>query len=92
MIANKVEVISRKYNEEKKIINGHRNGAESLILKRVKEKSWNTNYFAPKDEATKLDFTDRFHIKHVVETYSNHINFKVEFIPENLEAGAKLKF
>ncbi|NBV07273.1 MAG: molecular chaperone HtpG [Proteobacteria bacterium] len=43
-----------------------------------------------KDEATS-DFLDRFHIKHVVQTYSDHINFKIEFIPENLEAGAKIE-
>lgn len=42
-----------------------------------------------KDDAA--DFLDRFHIKHVVQTYSDHINFKIEFIPENLEAGAKVE-
>lgn len=42
-----------------------------------------------KDDAG--DFLDRFHIKHVIQTYSDHINFKIEFIPENLEAGAKVE-
>jgi molecular chaperone HtpG len=27
----------------------------------------------------------------VVQTYSDHINFKIEFVPENLEAGAKVE-
>lgn len=90
MIANKVEVISRKYNEEK-AYKWTSHGAESFDIEEgSKEKSGTQIILHLKDEATS-DFTDRFHIKHVVETYSNHINFKVEFIPENLEAGAKIE-
>ncbi|NBO24600.1 MAG: molecular chaperone HtpG, partial [Chlamydiae bacterium] len=37
------------------------------------------------------DFLDRFHIKHIVQTYCDHINVKIDFIPENLSAGAKIE-
>lgn len=90
MIAEKVEVISRKYNEEKawKWVS---NGDEKFdIIEAEKSTSGTQITLHLKDEVAS-DFTDRFHIKHVVETYSNHINFKVEFIPENLDAGAKVE-
>lgn len=90
MIADKVEVISRKYNEEK----AHKwisKGSESFEIEEAENADVGTKVILHlKDEATS-DFLDRFHIKHVVQTYSNHINFKVEFIPENLEAGAKVE-
>lgn len=90
MIADKVEVFSRKFDEEK-AWRWESNGNSAFNISEVEEIS---------DRGTKIilhlkddsdDFLDRFHIKHVVQTYSDHINFKIEFIPENLEAGAKIE-
>ena len=90
MIADKVEVTSRKFDEK----TGHTwtsSGSSNFNLEEcVKAERGTKITLHLKDEATS-DFLDRFHIKHVVQTYSNHINFKVEFIPETLEAGAKVE-
>jgi len=90
MIANKVEVISRKFDDEKCWL-WESEGTSSFKIAEAEEKlNHGTKIILHlKDDAT--DFTDRFHIKHVVQTYSDHINFKIEFIPENLEAGAKVE-
>lgn len=103
MIANKVEVISRKFDDEKSwkwesegagnfkisefvgaALVAAQGQAQGLPLHRGTQIILHL-----KDDAS--DFLDRFHIKHVVQTYSDHINFKIEFIPENLEAGAKVE-
>lgn len=91
MIANKVEVLSRKYDEEK-TWKWESEGAGSFTIAESEEKiAHGTKIILHlKDEATS-NFLDRFHIKHVVQTYSDHINFKIEFIPENLEAGAAVE-
>ena len=91
MIAKSVEVISKKYNEE---ITWHwqSEGAAQFSINESDEKimSRGTKIILHlKDDAK--DFVDRFHIKHVVQTYSDHINFKIDFIPENIEAGAKIE-
>jgi molecular chaperone HtpG len=90
MVADKVEVIARKFDEEK----GHKwtsDGSSNFSIEECDDAARGTKIILHlKDEATS-DFLDRFHIKHVIQTYSNHINFKVEFIPENLEAGAKVE-
>jgi len=90
MIANKVEVISRKFDDEKSWL-WESDGTGSFAIAEAEEKiERGTKIILHlKDDAT--DFTDRFHIKHVVQTYSDHINFKIEFIPETLEAGAKVE-
>jgi len=103
MIANKVEVISRKFDDEKTWRwesegTGSFKIAEATVeesgSERVSGAMGGGNHGTKiilhlKDDAT--DFSDRFHIKHVVQTYSDHINFKIEFVPENLEAGAKVE-
>ena len=90
MIADKVEVVSRKYDDEKSYA-WESDGSANFKVKELEETSARgtkiTLYL--KDDAT--DFLDRFHIKHVVQTYSDHINFKIEFVPENIEAGAKIE-
>lgn len=90
MISNKVEVISRKFDEEK-TYKWESDGSSNFNISEVEENfSRGTKIILHlKDEST--DFLDRFHIKHVVQTYSDHINIKIEFIPENLEAGAKIE-
>ncbi len=110
MIANKVEVVSRKFDSDKTFkwaSEGNGNftieeiGEGSPYLGGASERvsgatgvhnsSRGTKITLHlKDEATS-DFLDRFHIKHVVQTYSDHINFKIDFIPENLEAGAAIE-
>ncbi len=90
MIADKVEVVSRKFDDEK-TWGWESSGGGNFKISEVEEKSPRGTKIILhlKDEAS--DFSDRFHIKHVVQTYSDHINFKIEFIPENLEAGAKVE-
>lgn len=89
MIANKVEVISRKYNEEKSY-KWESDGSSNFKVSDADEANRGTKIILHlKDDAT--DFLDRFHIKHVVQTYSDNVDIKVEFIPENLEAGAKVE-
>lgn len=91
MIANKVEVVSRKFDSDK-TFTWESEGAGNFVISNSDENfSRGTKIILHlKDEVTD-DFLDRFHIKHVVQTYSDHINFKIEFIPENLEAGAKVE-
>ncbi|MBM3579894.1 MAG: molecular chaperone HtpG [Alphaproteobacteria bacterium] len=90
MIADKVEVVSRKFDSAegwKWESSGSGNFTISHSEENIPHGTKITLHL--KDDAT--DFLDRFHIKHVVQTYSDHINFKIEFIPENLEAGAKVE-
>ncbi len=91
MIANKVEVLSRKFDEEKTFAWESGGNSNFKVLESDQNLARGTKIILHlKDEATS-DFLDRFHIKHVVQTYSDHINFKIEFVPENLEAGAKIE-
>lgn len=90
MIANKVEVISRKFDEEKAHVWESDGSSNFKVAEFLENTPRGTKIILHlKDDAS--DFLDRFHIKHVVQTYSDHINFKIEFIPENLEAGAKIE-
>ncbi len=90
MIANKVEVISRKFDEEKAHVWESDGSSNFKVAEFLENTPRGTKIILHlKDDAS--DFLDRFHIKHVVQTYSDHINFKIEFIPENLEAGAKVE-
>ncbi len=91
MIANRVEVLSRKFDSDK-TFKWSSEGNGNFTIEEVSDSSSRGTKIILhlKDEATS-DFLDRFHIKHVVQTYSDHINFKIEFIPENLEAGATIE-
>lgn len=90
MIADKVTVISRKYDSDKSFKWESDASADFTIAQDDSKTNRGTKITLHlKDEAK--DFLDRFHIKHVVQTYSDHINFKIEFIPENLDAGAKVE-
>ncbi len=91
MIAKSVEVITKKYNEDT-TWHWQSEGSAQFSINESNEKiaTRGTKIILHlKDDAT--DFFDRFHIKHVVQTYSDHINFKIDFIPENIEAGAKIE-
>ena len=90
MIADKLEVISCKY-DEKKAHKWESDGSSNFTITEVEgEAERGTKIILHLKEDLK-EFHDRFHLKHVVQTYSDHINFKIEFIPENLEAGAKIE-
>ncbi|NBX53371.1 MAG: molecular chaperone HtpG, partial [Proteobacteria bacterium] len=95
MIAKSVEVISRKYDDNKVWL-WQSEGSSQFTLVEIDEQ--NPNYIS--NHGTKIilhlksepkEFLDRFHIKHVVQTYSDHINFPIDFVPENIEAGAKIE-
>jgi molecular chaperone HtpG len=94
MIANQVEVISKKFDETK-FWHWQSKGDQHFELNEYhpndqEKNSFNTKIILHlKDDAS--DFLDRFHIKHVVQTYCDHINFKIDFIPENNEEGAKIE-
>jgi len=91
MIAKSVEVITKKYDEDKTWY-WQSEGSSQFVINESEEKiaTHGTKIILHlKDDAN--DFCDRFHIKHVVQTYSDHINFKIDFIPENIEAGAKIE-
>lgn len=92
MIANKVEVISRKF-DGKECHKWSSEGDSSFEISKAKKEeeiARGTKLILHlKDDSS--DFLDRFHIKHVVQTYSDHINFVIEFIPENEEEGAKVE-
>jgi molecular chaperone HtpG len=99
MIADKVEVVSRKFDSEQ-AFKWTSNGSANFTIEEVDlDGAMGVNNNSPrgtkiilhlKDEAV-TDFCDRFHIKHVVQTYSDHINFKIEFVPETLAAGASIE-
>jgi molecular chaperone HtpG len=90
MIADKVEVISHKFDEEKSY-KWESDGSSNFKISEGEEDSVSGTKITLhlKDDAS--DFLDRFHIKHVVQTYSDHINIKIDFVPENLESGAKVE-
>lgn len=90
MIADRVDVVSRKFDSTE-VWKWESSGSGNFTISHSEENfSHGTKITLHlKDDAA--DFLDRFHIKHVVQTYSDHINFKIEFIPENLEAGAKVE-
>lgn len=90
MIADRVEVVSRKFDEKttnKWVCEG---SSQFKVDKSDEELTRGTRITLHlKDDAG--EFLDRFHIKHVVQTYCDHINVKIEFVPENTEAGAKVE-
>lgn len=90
MVADKVEVISSKFDSDE-VCKWESDGSSNFKISESDEelKHGTKITLHLKDDAS--DLLDRFHIKHVVQTYSDHINFKIEFIPENLEAGAKVE-
>ncbi len=113
MIADKVQVISRKFDEDK-IFAWESDGSSNFKISEVDSGELRSSYLGGLSERVSdamgvnnlargttiilhlkddvvSDFCDRFHIRHVVQTYSDHINFKIEFVPENLEAGAKIE-
>lgn len=91
MIAKSVEVISKKYDDNKSW-HWQSEGSSQFTIQESDEKISNhgTKIILHLKDDSK-DFLDRFHIKHVIQTYLDHINFPIEFIPENLQEGAKIE-
>ncbi len=92
MVADKVEVISRKAGGKacnKWTSKGSSKFELEEVLGEEKIERGTRIILHLKDDAK--DFLDRFHIKHVVQTYCDHINVKIDFIPENNESGASVE-
>ena len=89
MIANQVEVVSKKY-DQKSSYKWQSHGSGSFTVEEDSDQKIDKNRHGTKitlhlkDDAE--EFLDRFHIKHVIQTYSDHINIKIEFIDENNKA------
>lgn len=86
MIANEVIVYTNKYDNDECLKWVSKGEGVFEIEEVAKEDEGYINrgtkiILALKDDATS-DFLDKFHIKHVVQTYSDHINIKVEFVDE----------
>ncbi|MFT6219650.1 MAG: molecular chaperone HtpG [Myxococcota bacterium] len=86
MIADEVEVISKKYDADK-AYSWKSKGDGGFSIADSEEKNRGTKIILSLKEGEK-EFLDRFHIKHIVQTYSDHIDVKIEFKPEvgNVEA------
>lgn len=77
MIASKVQVISKKYNEEKAYVWESAGDGEFTVKKYDKDFTRGTKVILYlKDEED--DFLDRFHIKHIVKSYSDHVIFPIQ--------------
>ncbi len=91
MIAKIVEVISKKFDDET-TWHWQSEGSSQFTIQKSEEKisTHGTKIILHLKDDSK-DFLDRFHIKNIVQTYSDHINFPIEFIPDNLQEGAKIE-
>ena len=85
MVADNVEVISKKYNSQKAFSWKSSGGGNFTIAQSTDQIVRGTKIILSLKKEEK-DFLDRFHIKHIVQTYSDHINIKIEFIAEDGKA------
>lgn len=81
MIADSVEVLSQKYNSAKTYSWKSAGGGNFSIGESSENIGRGTKIILHLKEGEN-DFLDRFHIKHIVQTYSDHINIKIYFTPE----------
>lgn len=82
MIAEKVVVISKKYDADK-AYKWESEGADNFTIEEIKEETprgTKITLFLKEDAA---EFADRFHIKHIIQTYSDNIDFKIDFTAED---------
>jgi molecular chaperone HtpG len=94
MLAKKVEVISKKAGE-KKAYKWESEGEGSFAVEEIEDDRPRGTEVILHLKNDAQEFTDRFHIKHVVHTYSDHINIKIEFVDgdgksENLNSASAL--
>ena len=75
MVANKVEVITRRAGEEQayKWVSDGIDGYE--ITEAVRDKSGTDIKLYLKDDAK--DYTDTIYLRHIIRTYSDHINYPI---------------
>ena len=90
MIADKIQVLSRKFDSSE-TFEWESDGSSNFAIAQAEENLSRGTKIILHLKAEADDFLDRFHIKHVVQTYSDHVNLKIEFIPENIDAGAKVE-
>lgn len=93
MIANKVEVLSRKAEESELWLwqsEGNNSFSIDLAENNLFDSTSGTKIILHLKEEAK-EFLDRFHIKHIIQTYSDHINFPICFIPENTTDGTTIE-
>lgn len=90
MVADKVVVVSRKYDASE-TCQWQSDGSASFSIGEASENLARGTKIILHLKEESSDFLDRFHLKHIVQTYSDHINIKIEFIPDNLDAGAKIE-
>jgi molecular chaperone HtpG len=85
MIADTVTVISKKYDQTQ-AYQWQSSGTENFTISEIEnEMSRGTKIILHLKEEMN-EFLDRFHIKHVVQTYSDNINVKIEFLDEENKA------
>lgn len=92
MVADQVEVTSRRFDEKNSFTWTSEGASKFTIDKATKEQEIERGTKITlhlKDDAT--DFLDRFHVKHVVQTYCDHINVKIDLIPDNAEDGTTVE-
>lgn len=93
MIANKVEVLSRKAEESELWLwqsEGNNSFSIDLAENNLFDSPSGTKIILHLKEEAK-EFLDRFHIKNIIQTYSDHINFPICLIPENTTDGATIE-
>ncbi|MFT6332079.1 MAG: molecular chaperone HtpG [Lentimonas sp.] len=81
MIADEVEVISKKF-DSKKAYNWTSKGDGGFSIADSDSENRGTKIILHLKEGED-DFLDRFRIKNVIQTYSDHIDIKIDFIPED---------
>ncbi len=90
MISDEVEVVSSRYDDDS-VWQWSSKGTGSFKVEKSSEKLERGTKIILNLKDDAQDFLDRFHIKNIVQTYSDHIDFKIEFIPENEKDGAKVE-
>ena len=82
MIADIVEVISRKYNDKETYSWKSKGGGGFSIAKSDDKINRGTKIILHLKDGED-DFLDQFRIKHIIQTYSDHIDIKIDFINED---------
>jgi molecular chaperone HtpG len=80
MVADKIEVLSKKVGEDKAYIWKSSGGSEFEIQDGSKEEQGTTITLHLKDED--VEFLKEFRVKSIIEKYSNHIPFAINFEKE----------
>ena len=81
MVASKVEVVSRKVGE-KDTYTWISTGTGHFTIDKSTDKIHRGTKINLHLKDEEKDFLDKFHIKHIIQTYSNHIDIKIEFTDE----------